>query len=650
MPRALPLVVPCLVIALCACEDPLVAQRVEAQRQLDEACSAITLAARQASVDRVAAAEDLRSAAAKVQSIPGASSAQQQAAAAMAASARTQAALLELGRLNQIESSNRASRALALGLMRASDAMHSFIAAHDKSAVAPSISAFAPQQAEAQGASRSLDSAHADLESRVSELRRSNQSALEQAEVLSVEAEVTRQRGLGAGRGEITVIAEEAGRQRDGAREFRTQAAIGEMALASQESVLRLHGSDAESARRRAAAVERAMAALEVLAQQFDATGVEGGEIVSNLRESITELVASTDPSKNEGWTEGVKRLTADLEEAKGALSQALNNESGQRNVTIALARALFAQSEAHFQHALLLHHLSVSATMESAASALERQADAELSTAQERAKEAIEAYTSAKESLSGSREASAELAALASTIDRAIAAIGRPSFDVPSRSAPRAKPTTPASASADDAGDASPDSASAGDGPPFATVDALAAFVGGGSQDSSALLRIDEAFQGSSPDAKALLATIVPVAKATARLKLAMKAKFGSTSLGQPFDQMEDAGKPIATVIDATDTSATIDFGGPMGSFKYSAVKTDDGWKVDLDATAEAMSPQERAQIAGASAMTRPLASAFDDVAARVESGEFADAEQVQGALMAAIQGAMQGTMPGGG
>lgn len=639
------LCLPILATLTLACEDPAVAQRKDAEKKLAEASAGIVRAAQQAGVDRVAAAEDLRSAAARAQGISGATAAQQETASALVATARTQAALLELGRLNQIESANRANRSLALGLLRAADAMHSHVSAHHKQLVTPAIGEFAPLSAAAQGASRDLAESQRELESQISALKEANGSAMAEAESRLAEAEETRQRGLQAGPGEITLIAEEAGRQRDGARELQTRAASGEVDLVERESSLRLHSSDAESARRHAESIARAIAALEALADQYDAASIEGGAVISNLRETITSLVTMTDPSKNEGWTSGVERLAGDLDAAESAAGQVPG--AAKTNVAVARARALLAQSEATFQHALLLHYLASGETLSSTAAALDSEAGRLLSKAREQATAAIDGYTAVKEALSASAEPKAEVVALALTIDRAIAMIGSPSFDVRERAAAPSKVTS-ASEPTDTAA-TEPEAGDSGDVPlpPFGSAQDLAAFLTRSGSAPEALVRIDGAFFAKGPDGQAMEAMTVGLAKGMAALQLAMKAKFGSASLGPAMDQMAAQASGTAEVSDATDSEATITFATPMSSISYKAVKTDDGWKVDLDATTEAMPEAERSQLTAATAMMAPLAGVFADLAAKVESGELKSAQEVQFAMMRGMQGAMA---PGGG
>lgn len=635
-------------LALSACEDPAVAQRKQAELRLSEASAAILRAAQQASMDRVAAAEDLRGAAARAQSIPGATAAQQQTASALVASARTQAALLELGRLNQLESSNRANRSLALALMRAAEAMHSHVAAHDKGSVVPAKDGLSPLSATATSESRELAQAEDALLAEVNALRKSNQAALEQAEMILAQAEETRQRGLQAGPGEIMVIAIEAGKQRDEAREFQGKAASGEVDLTERETSLRLQASEAESARRRAEVVRRALSALDAIVEQYEAASVEGTSVISNLTESTVTLVAVTDPAKNEAWAQGIERLFGDLDAADSAAGQAQG--AIRLNASVARARALMAQGDAIFQQALLLHHLSESDALGSATSAMDAQAQTLLGQARDKAREAHEAYTAVKEAISASGDGSSQMAALAATIDAAIAAIGTPSFDVAARGSDRKRPTAPAAAAAPRDADGTADAPTVDEQPiqlpPFSTAEDLAAYLSGGAKSPEAMMRMGEVFSASTPDAEAMKAMTVGIAEGFGGLLKAMKDKFGSASLGPGFDQMMAAAAGSATLTESGETEATISLAQPTGEMIYKVIKTDEGWKVDLDATVALLPEEQRAQMLGAQAMMTPLIAALAEVTAKVESGEISSAEQVQMALKMA----MQGSAPEGG
>ena len=77
-----------------------------------------------------------------------------------------------------------------------------------------------------------------------------------------------------------------------------------------------------------------------------------------------------------------------------------------------------------------------------------------------------------------------------------------------------------------------------------------------------------------------------------------------------------------------------------------YKAVKTDEGWKVDLDASVALLPEEQLTQMLGGQKMMTPLIAALAEVTSKVESGEITSANQVQMALMMA----MQGSAPGGG
>jgi len=630
-------------LVLTACEDPSVAQRAQAQRRLDDASEAIAQSARQASIDRVGAAESLRAAAGRAQGIAGASAGQQQAAAALVASARTQAALLELGRLNQLESSARAQRALALSLARAALWMQDYIDAHDKAAVTEASSALALTETDAKSVMRERTTFHDELAQKVQDLEQAHTDALQQAQALMQEAEATRQRGLSAGRGEITLIAEEAGRQRDDARTFQTRAAEAEADKATEGSRLRLAAGDAESARRRAETIAKAIEALELLAGQYDETGVTGGEVIANLRERIAESLEASNPEQSEQWTQGVERLTGDLEAADGAASQANGTPMLRHQLDIAKARTLLARSDAALQHALVTHALAGNAAFASTASTLEEQATASLTKAQEFARQAIEAYTAAKDGISGSGDPTPESAALAVTIERAIATIGTPSLDAPTTPKPRTA-RAPAAQSAP-AAEAEPAAEVASSNtPPFATVEGLVAFLNGAGGDPTALVRAAEVYQASSPEGQAFVDAISGLTVAVAEVQLAAKEKFGSTSLGPMGDQMTTAGRGTAKIVESSESSATIEMGGPAGSINLVAAKSDSGWKIDGDATLAGMPEAQRAQMVVGLSMMSPMVDAFRSIAKQVRDGEIADAAGIGTAIMRAMQESMTG------
>lgn len=645
MRHTTPIIVICAAFSLSClpgCEDPSVARYAQADAKLKAAAESIASAARRSSVDRVAAAQELRQAANEASGLSGATAAQQQAAQALVATARTQAALLELGHANRLESASRAERGLAQGLLSVATQLQWVSDAHSQDALAASNGPDNAQRSDAAAQSRQLEEATRLLGAQVAQLRSDNETALQEAQAILADAEETRQRGLGAGRGEITVLAVQAGEQRDQARELQSKAASGEVELVDQESILRLQSSATESARRKAAALESAVNALNELGANFQAMNVQANELISNLRESIEKIAASTDPQKNAGLTECFERITADLDAAQSAAGA--GSRSAAVNIAAAQARALFARAEAHLQHAQMVYLLSKSACMSEQSRELAQQAEALLKSAQDLTKAARDAYTTAKDALANSGDSSPASTALAATIDRAIETIKIPSLEFDASQAPVAKPTKASAPPATDTPETDAATAPSGSaGPPFARAADLAAFLGSSDKDPSVLEKFDTLFIAKTEAGITVAKTMYELPMALGKLQAAMIAKFGSADLG-PLGQMMKAQQGRASVSEEADATALISIEGPMGTQVINAAMTDDGWKIDADAWVESMDDTTRGQLSAAGGMMAGLTSAIDGVTEKISDGSIPSAQAAQMALMTALQAGMGG------
>lgn len=632
-------------LVIVGCEDPTIGQRDAAQAQINEAAESIALAARRASLDRVAAAEDLRAAGRRANTISNASQAQQQAAAGLVATAATQAALLELARAAQIESANRASRSLALALTHVADDMNLLLQAQKESGLEAAASALGQAQSMASAQSAALASAHGALETDVAALKSRHDASLAQAQEILVAAEELRQSGLSAPRGQIMVIAAQAGEKRDEARVMQSQAAQSSVEATARQGELRLAANSALSASRQSDAVTTALESIQEMQSSFDKTAAQGTEVISNLSESVQSIVAATDSLKHPELTGCYERALADLEAAESSARRSGTAASAVNSVLSMRARALLARGEGEFQTALLLNSLSGSPSIGAAAGSLGADAQKALAKAQASTTEALEVYSALKEALANGSNGSKEVAALSATIDRAVATLKVPTFEI-SAAAEVTKPAVRIEKSASSASDGESAAAVDSSGPPCTSADALAAFIASTATQPRNALRIDECLIAQSPGGKGLQTAIFDAVKAMGALKLAMTDKFRSDDLG-PISAMS-GGSLETTVSDATDESATIAVGGERGSIPFHAVNSDGAWKLDLDATAESMDGAMLMQLSMAGKMVGKLVDAINETTAKVESGELDSLEAVQSALAAAMQ-AMMRSLGGG-
>lgn len=631
-----------------ACEDPSIALQDQAAVQIRSGGAKIAQAAHRASLDRVAAAEDLRTAGAKLANILGSSDAQKQVAASLIANASTQAALLEIGKVDQIESANRSSRMLAKGLLQVVDDIHGIVGAQDTKGLAEEKNSFQPSLSTASRDQVEYASQQSTLTQKVSDLRSANESALGDAQTLLAEAEEIRVRGLSAQRGEITVLAVEAGRKRDEARTLQTQADEADVAAMTQESILRLQAGEALSAARRAKAFQGALDVLGQLSAGQTTIATQEIAISDALRASILALVTASNPDEDLELKGCYERAFADLETADTAARRSGPKSSSLFSIAAARARALLMRGEGEFQQALLFHALAMSPSMSGSEGGFKEKADSWLSKAQASTKDALAAYTTLQEVLASSGAESPSKQALVQTVERALK-IQMPTFEVnaaqPVEAASKNENTDPSKDAP--SADPAPKATSASTAPPFASAADLAAFFASSKRDPAVTAHINELLIATTPEGQSLAATAFGVSQAIGQLQLAMQKKFGSSDLGLPA-AMNGQGA-TATVSDATEDAATIAIGNLMGSLSFKAARTEGGWKLDLDTTAAEMDETMRTQMTMVGAMMGTLTEGLTGITAQVESGKIKNAQDVQSALAMAMKKLMGGAGGGG-
>ena len=630
-----------------ACEDPSVAMQDNAAKQIREGGEKMAQVAHQASIDRVAAAEEMRNAGSRLANVPGASETQKKVAASLSANASTQAALLEIGKADQIESTNISSRMLANGLLQVVDDIHVILAAQDTEGIANETKAIQPNLAKALNEQREHESQQSVLNSKLADLRSVNEVALADAQTLLAEAEEIRIRGLRAQRGEISVLAEEAGRKRDEARASQTTAEDADVTATAQESVLRLRTGEALSAQRRAQAFQEALDVLGKLSSNQSATDTQEIAISDALKASILKLVTASNPEEDLELKGCYERTFSDLENADAAARRSGPNNSSLFSIAAARARALLMRGQGEFQQALLFRSLAMSPSMGQSEDGFKGKADAWLAKAQASTKEAIDAYTALQEVLANSGSESPSKLALVVTVERALK-VAMPTFNVataaPAESVNKDETAAPSETPAETDSKEAPATTSGNASMvfPFATVEDLAAFFGSTNRDPAATARIDELLVATTQEGQALATTAFGAVQAIGKLQVAMQEKFGSSNLG-PLSAMIGKGSNV-TISDATEKTATIDIKSAQGALSFQAALTDNGWKLDLDKTATDMDETMKAQMSAAGAMMGTLTQGLTQVTERIENGQLKSAQAVQGALMMAMQKLMGG------
>jgi len=164
--------------------------------------------------------------------------------------------------------------------------------------------------------------------------------------------------------------------------------------------------------------------------------------------------------------------------------------------------------------------------------------------------------------------------------------------------------------------------------------------------KDPAAMAAIDEFTVAETDEGRQIASILIAPMRSMGALQVVMRDKFGSANLGPMKAALGGGGQ--VSVVEATDSAATLEIRSQMGALTMQAARTDNGWKLDMDATHSAMPDQVRMQLMAAQGIIGPLLGAMDSVRQKVESGEISDAAQVQAALGMAMQRAMGG-MRGG-
>ncbi len=634
-------------IVICSCDDQAFTPQNRTQTRIESGAVSIAEAAHRASLDRVAAAEELRAAAAPLAEIPSANAAQARAIASLRASALTQAAMLELGRASQLESANRSARALVSGYVRVIDEIQIVVSARASGGFGEQTSNIDAQVAGATSEQRTAQSAQEELAETVAALKTMNESAIADAQELLLEAEAIRVRVESAPLGQIAPIAEEAGRKRDEARARQVEAERGNLQLTLQEIELRKHTKDAEDAANRVKVLQQALATLTELEANIKSSSEKEGGVSSELQTTVLTLVASISSSASDTTGACYQRAATDLELAESLLAQGDRNEVSTIEIGAGRARSLIMRGEGEFQQALLFDSLAQSPSMNEKASNMAAEAAKWLLLAQTSTRDGIAAYKALQETLANSSAETSTGRALAKSIDRSLKNIRVPVLGavgaIAASPEPAAADATDAAAepvASDTSPPAGEDGAAAG--PPFNSAEALGEFLTRLDRDPESAARIDELLIATTPEGQDLAATVFGPAKAIGRVQLAMKTKFGTTELGALSAMVKQGPDATATVADATDESAIINLEkGPI-VLAFNATRTEQGWKLDLDATSTSMDQTLRSQLNAAGGMLGALIAGLDEVTAEIESGQIESAPAVQQAIMIRLQKAM--------
>lgn len=643
-------ILPFLALGACTGEDPAVAERAAAQRRINEAASKLASIAAQTSGDLKATADQLRSLASQMQSVPGASPGQQAAAATVAAGAVRQAGLLETANARRLEAANARARALAVRLA----SIAALAQAEADASAGTGGGQGMPSLDDAQELASQSDQALAEVNEALRDAQMRNEEAAQAMTEANAEADALRTESLSADPRQAHRLVEQSASRREVAREAMQRVQTAEAEATLGESVQRMRQLESESARRQATALAAALESLAELNASFSARRSGAAETVKTMQVRVIELLDTSDPATNEAFNQCIRQATEDFERAASLAQRATPpgaDRSAQASAAMARTSAEMARALAHRTHsdANLSHARALLAVAMAPGAAGDRavmqQAQDALAKATESHAKAGEAYTSAQESLGRSGESSS-VRELRASLTASLGAMAAPSLDIPKA------PEEPAKSSS--GGSGNPVAASASGpvevtDPPHATPEALVAYLSSGrlSKNPEAMRAV---LLGKRPTAKPFLDAMIEMNGALARFEQAMETAFGKGGAGVgstlgAATAFGGAGSEF-TIVSVEGDSGVIGQKGAMGPAAQLSIRKDGGaWKVDLDELVMKAGPMSQ-MLPG---MVKAFVPAIDGVTSEVKGGKISSAADAQRALQSAVQQAMAQAMSGG-
>ncbi|MFZ9691036.1 MAG: hypothetical protein ACO3EP_03270 [Phycisphaerales bacterium] len=185
---------------------------------------------------------------------------------------------------------------------------------------------------------------------------------------------------------------------------------------------------------------------------------------------------------------------------------------------------------------------------------------------------------------------------------------------------------------------------ASAG-GPPFASPEALLAFLQRGGVADGNAATMEQVFRATSPAGRRMLKATLAIAQAAQPVAAAMMETFGESSGLDRLGGGAMPGMESARMVSSDGSQATIEVDGQ----ELTLISEDGGWFADFDSMLPAGDPTQMAMQAGMlEGMAKQMGTFFSMFAQRIRDGEFASAEEAGGAMQQEMMAAMMGAAGG--
>ncbi len=600
-------------------------------------------------------AESLRQLAGRAQS--AGRDGNEQAAAILAAGIRSTAATLEYDEAMRAESQAAALRDLVRSLAADADRLAAAADDADGLDIGDTTIVLETQLARAREA---FNAADAELE----ELRNQTElAASERDELLAValEYDETANESAQEAADRDPIAAQDyvidASYFRGEAHKARIAAALSEISIQTLAPTMTLADARREGQSQVIDAAREARRAAENRVDEARSFAAEVRDLVDELATAAAERLARVEALEN---SEILPRLEASIADFEAAASAARPlTRGGSREDAAAgwrsIANAQFGAGRAQWEIATvqgrradLFARLAAGGVLTDAASASQA-AEAAFEARKTSLEAAEAAFTEALSTLGNIQGDDAGASLTRATIERAISGV---------KGEAMAKPPTPAGGGTPSFAGGGGSTVSSGGGG-FSSPSEAANFLSDDSMAFSpaAFNRLKSSLRATTPGGKAV-ENLLMSAGLTVPLVEALSAQFGEQAVMAAFaeDDLLAGGGPMAsmettfTVASSEGDTATLK--SSDGSQSLTLVKTPEGWVIDLDATVESdPNVKMMVQMMGPmmEQMLAPLRTAVEDLAARVEAGEFDSLDAAMAAIEESMSAAQPQGLPGG-
>lgn len=189
------------------------------------------------------------------------------------------------------------------------------------------------------------------------------------------------------------------------------------------------------------------------------------------------------------------------------------------------------------------------------------------------------------------------------------------------------------------------PGGSGAAGGPPFASAEALLAFLQGGGLADGDAAKMEQVFRATSPGGRRMLKATIAIGQAAEPVRAAMVETFGSASGLEQLGGGAMQGMESAQLVSNDGNQAVVDLGGA----ELVLIAEGGNWYADFDSMMGGGDPAQMAMQAGMlEGMAKQMGPFFTMFAQRIRDGEFASMQEAGAAMQQEMMAAMMGAAAG--